>query len=153
MGAAQSQEAQRAAKDVRSLSNKKCGMLQKAGLDNKAFRKRFCAVYDMHLYYYLTSNSNTAQGAINLHGAHISVSKSGTMKIETAAFIVEAGNEQRSYYFVSDAGDDVVDITKPDDEIMRIRQKAKLADMKRWAKWCEAEACKTYTPDLRRKRP
>ena len=48
---------------------------------------------------------------------------------------------------------DYDDMSKPQDEVLKIRHSLCKADIKQWAKWCEAEACKTYTPDLRRKKP
>ncbi|EKX43323.1 hypothetical protein GUITHDRAFT_140630 [Guillardia theta CCMP2712] len=77
------------ATEVKALCMKRCGWLMKSGLTNTHMQKRWCAIYELKLFYYESPRSEIPNGIIDLRGAMIK--KCSKPKF---AFEIETGEER-----------------------------------------------------------
>mmetsp|Transcript_48806 Transcript_48806/g.99662 ORF Transcript_48806/g.99662 Transcript_48806/m.99662 type:complete len:151 (+) Transcript_48806:26-478(+) len=138
------------AKDVKRVCDKKSGWLCKRGLTNTASQKRWCAIHDLHLYYYESPRSEEPKGVVNLRGAIVSISKRAklSIEIETGALISEKGTEKRTYVFSTLGAEERARGTESKDpeEAKRIMMTNCKVKLEEWKEWLQEETAKTFTP-------
>jgi len=137
------------AKDIKRVCDNRFGWLSKAGLTNTKLQRRWCAIHNLKLYYYDDPRANVPNGAVELKGAIVSISKRVKLaiEIETGVLVKEKGLEKRTFVFTTaDPEANMKNEGLSSDEAKREQRRIDKLNLDKWFDWLEKETAKTFLP-------